>query len=121
MKELKKVLEGKDKRYFKRKERKMNKTVFFSVLTLCVTVLIMYSVDKVTLSSDIKNQREDYARCIREAKTNYNNQWAYKCKQLKEPEDCGLNTLVAGILDEKLSKDKQECLNIYKEKAYLGE
>lgn len=99
----------------------MNKTVFLSVVMLCMTVLIMYSVDKVSLSSDIKNQREYYARCIREAKTNYNNQWAYKCKQLKEPENCGLNAIVAGMLDENWAKDKQECLNIYKEKAFLGE
>ena len=99
----------------------MNKTVFFSVLTLCVTVLIMYSVDKVTLSSDTTKQREAYASCVRQARDNYNTQWAYKCKQNKEPEDCGLNAIVAGMLDKELADKKQACLDIYKERAYLGE
>ena len=99
----------------------MNKAVFFSVLTLCATVLIMYAVDKVTLSSDTTKQREYYNKCVREAKDNYVKQWDYKCKQLDKPDNCGLSMIIVEMLDEKLAKDKRECLDVYKEKAYLGE
>lgn len=100
----------------------MNKTVFFSVLTLCVTVLAMYSVDKVTLNNDLRSQRYAYQRCMDKARDNYKDQWAYKCKQQKEDENCGLNGIIADMLDSDWDENKQECLSIFKERAYyIGE
>ena len=95
----------------------MNKTIFFSVLVICTTILTMYFMDKV----DLKKQRTLYNACIEDVKANYNHQWDYRCKQEKQPSNCGLSVIVAKMLDEDFANQKKACLAIFKERAFQEE